>query len=532
MPNLFSLLAAALLLAADNPGRKPNIVVILADDLGYADLGCQGSKEVVSPQIDSIAANGVRCTAGYVTAPQCCPSRAGFMTGRYQNRFGFEANWPAGLTGRAGLPLSETTMADRLKAAEYSTDAFGRAAVEFIERHRGEPFFLYLAFVAPHWPMEAKPEHLRQFAHVPDLHRRTFRAMMAALDENVGRVLAKLRQTNLERDTLVVFFSDNGGQTGPPRPKPDAPFQYGVNASLNTPCRGEKGDLFEGGIRVPFLVQWKSRIPAGKTFDQPVISLDILPTALAAAGVQVQPAWKLDGVNLLPFLAEMKEGPPHDTLYWRFRFPPNQPARHRWAIRQGDWKLVKSNAEPLSLYNIAQDVGERNNLAAGQPDRVRTMEATWKRWNAELAEPMWTDAPREPGPGPLRVVNGDFSELAGMTEGRDGWYAGVPQGWLGSRPAGTRRFVGSALRRQRGHVRQAGRLDDTAGRGHPPRFRHGRVSADVSAPAAGGRKSPLVPRLGQGARSGHGAPERQDARHAVACPLAAGDHRGNPARPQ
>ncbi len=435
--------------AADGP-RKPNIIVILADDLGYADLGCQGSAEVKSPQIDSIAANGVRLTAGYVTAPQCCPSRAGLMTGRYQNRLGFEANW-ATASGREGLPLGEATMADRLKAAgyvtgmigkwhlgdsepmrpynrgftetlwhpnggvlfpdkktgfirnlyrgpkpvqvaEYSTDAFGREAASFIERHRREPFFLYLAFVAPHWPMEAKPEHLAQFAHVRDLHRRTFLAMMASLDENVGRVLTKLRETKLEENTLVFFLSDNGGPTGfKPRTRPDAPFEFGQNTSRNDPCRGVKGDLLEGGIRVPFLVQWKGRIPAGKTFDQPVISLDILPTALAAAGVEPRPEWKLEGTNLLPFLTGEKEGSPHDTLYWRFRFPPSQPARHRWAIRQGDWKLVKNDVEPLALYNLAVDIGEKKNLAAEQPDRVRAMEATWKKWNAELKEPLWTD---------------------------------------------------------------------------------------------------------------------------------------------
>ena len=433
--------------------KKPNIIVILADDLGYADLGCQGSREVKTPQIDSIAANGVRCTAGYVTTPQCQPSRAGLLTGRYPNRFGFEANWPPEFTSRSGLPLSETTMADRLKAAgyatgivgkwhlgdghlaaavpmrpgnrgftesfwhpnggvlfpdaktgfvqnlwrgdervsvaEYSTDAFGREAVEFIERHRDGPFFLYLPFIAPHWPMEAKPEHLAQFAHVPDLHRRTLLAMMASLDENVGRVLAKLREVKLEKNTLIFFLSDNGGQTGPARVKPESPFQYGVNVSLNTPCRGEKGDLLEGGIRVPFLVQWKDRIPAGRTYDAPVISLDILPTALGVAGVKPQPDWKLDGTNLLPFLTGEKQGVPHDTLYWRFRFPLDQPALHRWAIRQGDWKLVKNNTEPLSLYDLPADIGETNNLATQHPGKVRELEAAWQRWNAELKEPLW-----------------------------------------------------------------------------------------------------------------------------------------------
>lgn len=441
---------------------QPNIVLILADDLGYADLGCQGSAEVRTPNIDSIAADGVRCTSGYVTAPQCCPSRAGLMTGRYQNRFGFEANWPAGLSGKAGLPVEETTIADRLKAAGYvtgmvgkwhlgdsgpmrpcnrgfdealwhpnggvlfpdkatgfvrnlyrgpdpvqvagySTDAFGREAAEFIGRHRDEPFFLYLSFVAPHWPMEAKPEHLARYAHVADMHRRTFLAMMASLDENVGHVLAKLREVGLEEKTLVFFLSDNGGQTGKLRDRPDAPFAYGVNTSLNAPCRGEKGELLEGGIRVPFLVRWKGRIPSGKTYDRPVISLDILPTALGAAGVVARAEWQLDGADLTPFLAGERRGAPHDTLFWRFRFPSGQPDRHRWAIRQGDWKLVKNNIEPLALYNLEEDIGEARNLVPDQPERARAMEAAWKDWAAGLKEPLWADAPKpraaKGGPG-------------------------------------------------------------------------------------------------------------------------------------
>jgi len=451
---------------AKTAGGKPNIVVILADDLGYADLGCQGSKEVLSPQIDSIAANGVRCSAGYVSAPQCCPSRAGLITGRYQNRFGFEANWPASAHAWAGLPAGERTIADHLKAAgyvtgivgkwhlgdseklrpynrgfdesfwhpnggvlfpdkktgaiqnlyrgsdpvretEYSTDAFGREAVEFIDRHQRDSFFLYLSFVPPHWPMQAKPEHLAQYDHIPDLHRRTMLGMMASLDENVGRVLAKLRETNLEENTLVFFLSDNGGPTGRARPQPDADFEYGQNTSKNDPCRGVKGDLLEGGIRVPFMVQWKGRIPAGKTYDHPVLSLDILPTALAAAGVEPQAGWKLDGANLLPLLTGEDPAAPHETLYWRFRFPPAQPALHRWAIRQGDWKLVKNGREPVSLYNLASDIGETNNVAVEQPARVIAMKAAYDQWDTQNKEPLWTDAPAPPAAkAPSTIIRG------------------------------------------------------------------------------------------------------------------------------
>ena len=429
---------------------KPNIVILFADDLGYADLGCQGSKEVKSPHIDSIADNGVRLTSGYVTAPQCCPSRAGLLPGRYQNRFGFEDNNSNKAIG--GLPLSEKTIADYLKAAgyttgmvgkwhlgsdepyhpynrgfdetlwhpnggilfpdkktgflrglmrgpdpveiaEYSTDAFGREACEFIDRHQRDPFFLFVSFVPPHWPMEAKPEHMALYSHVRDLHRRTLLGMIASLDENVGRILDKLRETDLEEDTLVFFLSDNGGPTGAPRKRPDAPFQYGQNTSRNDPCRGVKGDLLEGGIRVPFLVQWKGRIPAGRVLDDPVISLDIVPTALAVSGIEpqqyVRKRAELDGVNLLPYFTGESNEPPHESLFWRFRFPPRDPTLYRWAIRQGDWKLVKNGREPLSLYNLAHDVGETNNLATEYPERVDAMRAAWKQWDASNQEPRW-----------------------------------------------------------------------------------------------------------------------------------------------
>jgi autotransporter-associated beta strand protein len=444
-----ALLLAPLAVAHAEEARRPNVIVLVADDLGYADLGCQGSTDVPSPNIDSIATHGVRFTDAYVTAPQCCPSRAGMLTGRYQSRFGYDSNesnrprTAANPAGMGGVPIEERMMGDRFKAAgyatgmigkwhvgtvsagmsphergfdetfwhpvggvllpdpqtgflndiyrgpnpvqesEYSTDAFGREAVDFIGRHRDDPFFLYVAFVPPHLPQEAKPEDLAKFAHVADLKRRTMLAMMASLDENVGRVLDKLREENLEEDTLVFFVSDNGG----------TPHK---NASRNLPYRGWKGQMLEGGIRVPFLVQWKGRLPAGEVYEQPVISLDILPTALAAAGVEAPPDWKLDGVDLLPYLTGEKEGAPHDALYWRFRASTDPEYYNRWAIRQGDWKLVKTHLEPLALYNLAADISESNNLAAAEPERVAAMQAAWDQWNADniewyaLGEPVGT----------------------------------------------------------------------------------------------------------------------------------------------
>ena len=218
--------------------------------------------------------------------------------------------------------------------------------------------------------------------------------MMASLDENVGRVLAKLREAKLEENTLIFFLSDNGGPTGPARPKPDAPFQYGVNTSLNTPCRGEKGDLLEGGIRVPFLVQWKGRIPAGRTYDAPVISLDILPTALGAAGVKPQPDWKLDGTNLLPFLTGEKQGVPHDTLYWRFRFPSDQPALPSLGHPAGRLEAREERHASRSRSTTSPPTSAKPTISPHNTPTRCAMEATWQCWNAELKDPLWeTDMP-------------------------------------------------------------------------------------------------------------------------------------------
>jgi arylsulfatase A-like enzyme len=427
--------------AGQNPPR-PNIVILLADDLGYADVGFQGCKDIPTPHIDSLAKSGVRCTNGYVSGPYCSPTRAGLLTGRYQQRFGHEFN--PGDGPNVGLPLSETTLADRLKAAgyvtglvgkwhlgsaskfhprqrgfddyfgflggahpylpgrglpiyrdttevsekEYLTDAFAREAVAFIDRHKGQPFFLYLAFNAVHTPMQATEDRLQKFAAVPDKTRRTYAAMMSAMDEAIGRVLDKLRSAGLEENTLIYFFSDNGGPTM---------LGTTINGSRNTPLRGSKRTTLEGGVRVPFVVQWKGKLPAGTAYEKPVIQLDIQPTALAAAGVDVKPEWALDGVSLLPHLTGRTEAAPHDTLYWRLG--------EQMAIRRGDWKLVRydsaadTGARSLAnqaggvtaarLYNLAQDIGEANDLAAQNPDKAKELETLWRQWSAQQARPLW-----------------------------------------------------------------------------------------------------------------------------------------------
>jgi arylsulfatase A-like enzyme len=448
--------------AQDEVAKRPHIVVIVSDDAGYADFSMHGADDIRTPNIDSIADNGVRFTNGYVSGCVCSPSRAGLMTGRYQNRFGVEYNFPG--QWDKGLDPSQRTIADLFHAAGYataligkwhlgkvgpmqpgergfeetlwhpnggiyvpdeatgflpgmfrgaepaqvrgySTDAFTDEAIRFVERHRKEPFLLVVSYVTPHAPMHAKPEHLAQVEHVADLHRRTFLAMMASLDENVGRLLGALRSAGIADDTLVFFLSDNGGATGAPRTSPDAPFEPGRNASSNRPLRGDKSDLLEGGIRVPFLAQWKGRIPASVVYDEPVSSLDILPTALAAAGIP-RPS-DLDGVDLLPFVRGERTDPPHDALYWRFDFPPTGGEPRRWAVRAGNWKLIRNSTDgPLALYDVVEDPSEDRNVAAQHPERVAALRARWERWNAEMQPPAWpagrVPAPAQSSPQPSR----------------------------------------------------------------------------------------------------------------------------------
>ncbi len=414
--------------------RKPNILVIVGDDMGYGDVGFHQCKDIPTPNLDALAASGVRFTNGYVSGPYCSPTRAGLLTGRYQQRFGHEFN-PGG--GGQGLPLTETTLADRLKAAgyatgligkwhlgvlpamhpqkrgfaeffgflggahsyfqsagilrghepvkelDYTTDAFAREAAAFIERHKAEPWFLYLAFNAVHTPMQATDDRLAKFPNVADQQRRTYDAMMLAMDEAIGAVRKKLTEAGLEQNTLITFISDNGG-----------PTMKGVtvNGSSNLPLRGSKRTTLEGGVRVPFIVSWPGHVKPG-VFEQPAIQLDLHATALAAAGVAVKPDWKLDGVNLLPFLSGEKSGAPHDALYWRFG--------EQMALRTGDFKLVRydSNAdtqtgrsEPVTaarLYNLRDDIHEDKDLAAVLPDKLKELQAKWDAWNATLVKPLW-----------------------------------------------------------------------------------------------------------------------------------------------
>jgi arylsulfatase A-like enzyme len=420
--------------AADRESR-PNVIVILADDLGYADLGFQGCKDIPTPHLDRLAASGVRCTAAYASCPVCAPTRAGLLTGRYQQRFGFEYN-PA-IGPKAGLPIEERTLADLLHDAgyvtgaigkwhlgkpegfhplergfdefygftgggrpyfpidekvkvpfapndplvrgrdriktepPYLTTAFGNEAAAFVERHREKPFFLYLAFNAVHVPLQAPQEYLDRFGSIESKARRAYAAMTGAMDDAVGTLLAELERAQLREDTLIFFLSDNGGH----------PI---ANAASNAPLRGEKSTIYEGGVRVPFVVSWPGHLPAGKTYAQPVSSLDIASTALSAAGATDEIARrKLDGVDLVPFLNGERSGAPHEVLYWRY-------GPHR-AIRHGNWKLTLPGGGLAELFDVEKDISETNDLAADHPEIVKDLSSQFDAWEATVEGPRWPD---------------------------------------------------------------------------------------------------------------------------------------------
>ncbi len=442
------LASAAIVLGsgANAQADRPNVVFMLADDLGYGSVSWYGG-DIPTPHIDSVAHNGVGFVSGYVTAPVCNPPRPALMTGRYQQRWGKELNSqtvPPEGAARKSLPTSETTLAAALKAEgyatgaigkwqlgmadgyhpldrgfdfffgmpsgsrfvdpswpnariapgqadpgepdgtgrirglfmgrervtmdEYLTDRLGREGVEFIGRHKDEPFFLYLAFHAPHGPIQTIDKYYKRFPAIENETARIYAAMISALDDWVGAVLAELRRHGLEDNTLVIFASDNG-----------AAKQSDIDGKRNWPLIGHKRNLYEGGIRVPYALQWKRRIEAGARFESPVSTLDIFPTALAAAGAGSAEFAKLDGVNLLPFLQGERAGRPHEYLVWRSG--PNA------AVRAGHWKLLLTEGGLARLYNVKADPAESEDRSSVQPRLVEDLREALTHWEQDKVAP-------------------------------------------------------------------------------------------------------------------------------------------------
>lgn len=421
----------------------PNLLIILTDDQGYHDVGFNGSKDIPTPNLDSIASNGVRFSSGYAAGPLSSSSRAGLLTGLYPQRFGYDLGsaWqPENIKG--GLPLGRSTLADFLGNAgyhcgavgewnlgvhpdlrplkrgfkdyfgilgpgssyfpeeltilvpenikfqyeifhlsvwrdghpreikNYLTDELSAEAARFINQNKDRPFFLYLAYNAPHSPLEATQKYLERFPDIESPHRKTYAAMVSAVDDGVGCVLAELRKDGLEEKTLVVFLSDTGGSLD-------------QNSSDNYPLRGAKGSPWEGGWRVPFVMQWPGHLPKGRVYEQPVISLDIFATMAAQVSAPSQASVALDGVDLMPYLTGLKSGAPHDALFCTI------PSSGGFAVRSGNYKLVNSgDGSPDKLYDVVADIAESKDLAESQSAVLATMEQKWAVWNQSLPDPV------------------------------------------------------------------------------------------------------------------------------------------------
>jgi len=406
---------------------KPNIILIYTDDHGHADLGIHGvMQDIKTPHLDTLARSGVVATHGYSTAPQCVPSRAGILTGRFQGRFDLDNNGSS-LDGFN----KETTIATRLQDAGYATAQFGKwhlgptesitnhgfkhvfsqnaqrpfsanitldgndrpmsdlppteyhldgcsqAAASIIERYKDQPFFLYVAYRAPHTPLDAPQSYMDRFPGEMPERRRAALAMLSSIDDGVGLITSTLKKHSLTEKTLIFFIGDNGAPLK--IHKVDSPLKGdpgGWDGSLNTPLNGEKGMLSEGGMSTPFLIAWPGTIPGGQIYEHPVSALDFAATACEVASIGNRSGF--DGVNLLPHLTGKNKAPPHETLYWRWMAQS--------AVREGKWKLLRGG-EREYLYDLGTDREEKHNLAAKHPDIATRLRTKLKIWADGLNPP-------------------------------------------------------------------------------------------------------------------------------------------------
>lgn len=414
----FSAVGSAIAASPVPEAAKPNVVLILMDDGGVGDIGAYGSNDIRTPNIDALAAQGVRATAGYSAAPMCSPSRAALMTGRYPQRFGFENNaGPA--YPHYGLPLDETTIASALKSIgymtgaigkwhlgddkqfhpnnrgfsyfygfakgcchsyfsipndrpiqrngvvvpdpDYTTTGFGTDAVNFIRANQAKPFFLYAAFNAAHEPLQALPSDLALYPNLTG-NRRIYAAMVTALDREVGRIIAEVGK--LSRPTLIIFLSDNGA----------APNAGGSNVPFTN---GGKGTLYEAGVRTPFIMAMKGVLPAGRVVNVPVSQLDIFPTVATLTGAPLPPK-PLDGTNILPLMKGSVATLPRD-LFFRYRGGPP------WAIRSGNRKLLTTGAGKELLF----DLTGMQEKVINDPALAAQLKSRFLEWNRQMIPPAW-----------------------------------------------------------------------------------------------------------------------------------------------
>jgi arylsulfatase A-like enzyme len=427
-----------------NEEKPPNVIVIISDDQGYADVGFHGSKEIFTPNIDRIANNGVVFSEGYVSYAVCSPSRAGLITGRYQNRFGYTRNiLLAPKDSLMGLPLSEQTLPDVLNNVNYNTKAIGKwhlgaheslvperrgfdeffgfiigghryfpedltlndltkarrqmdgyvtriydngkridtkkylteelsdNAVKFIEDNSDNPFFLYLSYNAPHTPLQATERDLERNKHIEVEKRRTYAAMVSSMDDGIGLILDKLEEKKITDNTIVIFFSDNGGVEW-------------YNFSDNGVLRGIKGDFFEGGIRVPFTMQWPKKIKPGIKYDKPIIALDVFATVVSAASAEKYIKNDIDGVDLLPYLTGDKFGLPHEYLYWQ------NPDKDIDVVRDERYKYLRIKNDEY-IFDLKKDISEETNIINSSKPIYDRLKSQFKEWEKGMIDPVFMD---------------------------------------------------------------------------------------------------------------------------------------------
>lgn len=417
---------------------QPNVLIILADDQGWGDVGFNGCTDIPTPNLDRLAESGVSFQCGYATHPYCSPSRAGLLTGRYQAHFGHESNVPVGEgTENDGLPLNQLMISELLhqhgyqtcaigkwhlgdskkfwptnrgfddwygftggsrsyfdfkhsrtpehiirrngvpipqNEISYLTDDFTKAAVDYIDKYskNGKPFFMYLAYNAPHAPNQATREYLDKMKHQENGERAVYGAMVTGMDKGIGEVISKLKENGEYDNTLIFYYSDNGGSH---------------NGASNGPFRGHKGMLFEGGIREPFLISWPKVIRGGVRYQKPISALDIYPTILDAAHISYPKKGVLDGVDLIPYLQGDKQNEmPNDLLFWRYSDGLG------YAVRKGDYKMVKSGyKQKFLLFNLVNDPYEMHDLAEKMPEKLNELKELYANWNKQNIPMKWRD---------------------------------------------------------------------------------------------------------------------------------------------
>jgi uncharacterized sulfatase len=448
---LAAALGPALAFAADTAAPKPpNVVLILADDLGWADLGCYGNKFNETPRLDRFAADGLRFTDFYAAGAVCSPTRAAIMSGRYQARFGLTAHIPghwrpfeklAEPPPALELPLEVVTLAERLRDAGYATGYFGKwhlggrgfgpreqgfdtvvefnghtvpparqtppgkeprracdyladKTIGFIDANRAGPFFVQVSPFAVHIPLDTTPPLQAKYEAKPKAPgyacHPLYAGLLEELDAAVGRVLDALDRLGLKDNTLVIFTSDNGGlerESG------------GWPGTTNDPLNNEKGSLYEGGIRIPTIVRWPSVTRPGTVTHRPAISVDFYPTILAAAGLQPTPGQPSDGVSLLPLLRDPAVDLKRDALYWHY--PHYHHSRPSGAVRAGDWKLIEFfDTGAAELYNLKDDLSETKDRAAELPDKASDLRDRLRAWRRDVNAQM---PQRNPAHDPKRA---------------------------------------------------------------------------------------------------------------------------------